>query len=231
MGRLYAHFLWLSTIEYQALWTPDASGLDDAGATPADWRGNGFAVAMADGVVSPAEITMLGKIYRLLGLESRPTSPVPCARIDDRERARPPAVRPVVVRPGDTPRTGLSRSRRDRTIQNMGAATPPAARPFALDTAAIERKLAETAEVGALLANLFVDEDTHPVPTTTGSIPLPEREAPESPNIGALDAAHSTMLRIVAKRKTWSRAGVRIARRRVSPDAGRSNRRPQRGSL
>ncbi len=107
MGRLYAHFLWLSTINIKL------SGLQTrlASMTQEQRQRIGEAmvsVAMADGVVSPAEITMLGKIYRLLGLNPADvTSHVHASMTGESTPAGGPAGRCPARR---HPRTGLSDS-------------------------------------------------------------------------------------------------------------------------
>lgn len=234
MARLYAHFLWLSATDV------NLSGLRKRlGTMSQEQRARigevMISVAAADGVVSPAEVTMLGKIFRLLGLDPGRVASHPHATLT----GGPPraATRPVTVRPGGAPDAGVGiPSRPARPAAPLHEA---ARRPFMLDRAAIDKKLAETAEVGVLLSNLFAEEeDAAPVrsvpprgvppdPLTTGghggafgqSQPGSGQgqfdragetsqpgQPPPLPSLAGLDAAHSLFLRAVAKRSAWTRA-------------------------
>jgi uncharacterized tellurite resistance protein B-like protein len=117
------------------------------------------AVAAADGVIDPAEVTSLTKIFKLLGLDPADVHSRLHALLAG---ARPsPAVQPVTVRPAGSGDPGYA-------ITPPPAPTSEAATPagtFALDPAVIQAKFAETAAVGALLADIFRDDDLVSEPT------------------------------------------------------------------
>nr|MBA3414437.1 TerB N-terminal domain-containing protein [Chloroflexia bacterium] len=220
MARLYAHFLWLSATDI------NLSGLRKRLGTMSQEQRTRIgevmiSVAAADGVISPAEVTMLGKIFRLLGLDpSRVTSHLHATLTGGPPRA---ATRPVTVRPGGAPDPGAGIP--PRPTREGSPPSDAAPRPFTLDRAAIDKKLAETAEVGVLLANLFAEEDVarppQPRPHNPSSLgsqtgqdtlssrpsqsQLDSRPAP-LPSIAGLDPAHSLFLRAVSKRSAWTRA-------------------------
>jgi uncharacterized tellurite resistance protein B-like protein len=195
--RLQAHLMWL--------WTADIklSSLKNRleGLNESVRQGIGslmISIAAADGVVSPGEVTILTKIYQMLGLSpSLVTSHLHSSLTGSNPS---PAKQPVVVRPGGTPVPGY----RIPTRPEQSGATP-APNSFSLDVAAIQRKLAETAEVSVLLGNLFVEDaeisssfkpPSAPAPSVGDSISL----------VTGMDAAHSLLVRAVAKRAEWSRA-------------------------
>jgi uncharacterized tellurite resistance protein B-like protein len=173
--RLEAHLRWLLAGE------PELTGLAHRVAALDRARREDIAaflttVAQADGVVDPAEVAMLRRIRELLGL--------------DPDDVLSYATAPVTVRPAGP---------------SHGHAIPPVATRVRLDEAAIAAKMAEAAEVAALLDSVFA-EDEPPAPAP-----------PEVTPVADLDAAHSALLRALAGRDTISRgewerlaAGVRL---------------------
>ncbi|SDG20452.1 Uncharacterized conserved protein, tellurite resistance protein B (TerB) family [Lentzea fradiae] len=148
------------------------------------------AIAAVDGVVSPAEVDTLRKIYKLLGQE--PDSVYTELHALTATPARPaPATEPVVVVPADTGPTG-------HLIPPPPKPEPPAG-AIRLDPALVEAKMRESAAVAALLADVFDDE-----PDETA--PQPPAPVVEVELVGPLDAAHSTLLRKLAAHPSWSRA-------------------------
>jgi hypothetical protein len=146
------------------------------------------AVAAADGVIAPPEVTTLTKIYKLLELpDTRVLQDIHAAT------ATEPAGEPITGRPASL---------------RKGAGHPVPAQPngdkkqgLGLDRAAITAKLAETARVSELLGSIFVDDEAAPVQ------PQPAPEA-DIPLIADLDAAHSRLLHDLASAPTWSRTEV-----------------------
>jgi hypothetical protein len=142
-------------------------------------------VAAADGQITPDEITMLTKLYKVLGLdESKVYRVVHAFESGDTE--------PVTVRSisPDDGRWSL----------------PPQAAPgeVHLDHAKIAARREETARVAALLGEIFIDdEDT----TTSTSGPAP---VPTGPIMG-LDSAHSQLVDALRDQPAWSRADVESA--------------------
>ncbi|WP_433274581.1 TerB N-terminal domain-containing protein [Actinosynnema sp. CS-041913] len=186
--RLTAHLDWLlaSKLKLTGL-TKRLGGLTDAQrAHVAEFA---TAIAAVDGVVSPGEVDTLRKIYKLLGQE--PDSVYTELHALTAASTRPaPATDPVVVVPADTGPTGYLIPPPPKPEPPVGAVR--------LDPALVEAKMRESAAVAALLADVF-DE--------------PEESAPRPPApvvavdlVGSLDAAHSTLLRELATRSSWSRA-------------------------
>ena len=210
--RLEAHLRWLTANEIkltglkrriEALTMPQRDSVADLL----------VAVAAADGVISPDEVTSLTKIFKLLELDP--------ALVHTRLHAHltgatppAPAAGPVTVRPAGTPDAGYPITPPSGTSAGPAAA----ATGVALDLAAVEAKFAETAEVSALLSDIFTDDDPHegqfggdaavaqPGPH---AVDLPadssmDAEAEAEPGIAGLDAAHSRLVRILATQDTWS---------------------------
>lgn len=144
------------------------------------------AVASADGHVSPAEITMLGRIYRLLDLDPNAVYSEVHAQTTS---TRPASREPVTVRGAKVASTSY-------TIPPPGA--PPSVPSVALNMARVEEKLAQTAAVSALLSSIFIDQEdqTHAPATPTSASGMTA--------IG-LDAPHSSFVRAVTTRLSWSR--------------------------
>ncbi|MFD7654754.1 TerB N-terminal domain-containing protein [Actinosynnema sp. NPDC059797] len=185
--RLTAHLDWLlaSKLKLTGL-TKRLGALSDAQrAHVAEFA---TAIAAVDGVVSPGEVDTLRKIYKLLGQE--PDSVYTELHALTAASTRPaPATEPVVVVPKDTGPTGYLIPPPPKPGPPVGAVR--------LDPALVEAKMRESAAVAALLADVFEDE--------------PEEAAPPAPvvavaRVGSLDAAHSTLLRELAKRPSWNRA-------------------------
>ena len=136
-------------------------------------------VAGADGHVAPAEITMLKKVYRLLGLETDAVfSHVHALSVS-------PATVPVTIRPASTSKTGVS---------IPGKPSPDA--EVNLDMGAVAAKLDETATVAALLGDVFADEE---------DVSVAPAVLPES-SVAGLDSSHSAFVRALIERDTWNRA-------------------------
>ncbi|WP_188778337.1 tellurite resistance TerB family protein [Marmoricola endophyticus] len=190
------------------------------------------AVAAADGVISSEEIASLTKIFTLLGVDP--------AQVHTRLHAllaggRPsPATSPVVVREATGADPGYPISPPPPPPLDPADVDGPAV--FQLDARVIEAKFAETAAVGALLADIFGDDE----PATTGNQPPPEQVAgvdasgetlvaatgtsapvpgaaadggDETTRVAAssyegLDAAHSAFLQALLGETTWSRADI-----------------------
>lgn len=201
--RLTAHLRWLVTAgvkltglkkRIEALDAPQRAAIAD----------QLVAVAGADGVITPGEVTTLTKIFTLLGLDP---SAVP-GRLHARQltppaatRRPPPATGPVTVR-----EAGRSSG---YAIPTQPDAVDPTRARVVLDDAAIAAKLAETAEVSALLASIFSDDDPAAAPPATPPPSTPLPPAPTGPPVdlvAGLDCTHSGLLRALAQRNRWSGA-------------------------
>jgi hypothetical protein len=211
--RLNAHLQWLLT--GQAKLSGLAKRLAALDDTQCDSIGDFLiTVAAADGVVSQAEITTLTKIFKLLGLN--PASVY--SRVHVATSGGSPAGGPVTVRAaGDRapvhaipPRPAplnapdqIGQTRRERVAVGVR-----------LDEAAIAAKLQETIAVSALLGGIFADQpEATPSPVSTGT-------ATPALAVAGLDGPHSTLLRLLAGRNTWTRAELehRCAELKLLPD-------------
>ena len=144
-------------------------------------------VAASDGLVTPDEITMLTKIYKLLGLEeSEVYSAVHALGTTD--------VGPV---PLTTPGTGEV-----RWPIPPAADEPPA--NVRLDQERIRARLAETATVTALLADIFTDDDDEPA----AAAPTPPGMSADAVIVAGLDGAHSALADRLRTQPSWDRAAV-----------------------
>ncbi|OTP80517.1 TerB N-terminal domain-containing protein [Caballeronia sordidicola] len=85
--------------------------------------------------------------------------------------------------------------------QDAGTAKPAAS--FTLDPARIAALKHETARVSAILADVFVEEQHAPVASKAAE--------PEQPPLIGLDDAHSTFLRLLVTRVSWTRAELEDA--------------------
>lgn len=150
-------------------------------------------VAAADGVIDHAEITTLKRIHRLLGLDPDAIDSSIRHALDD----------PVTVR-GAEPSAGYSIP--------ISAGGPPARTRVQLDDSALAAKIAESAEVAALLESVFADDE--PQTATAPASP------PDVPPVAGLDAAHSALVRALAGRESISRSEWErlAADARVMPD-------------
>jgi tellurite resistance protein len=141
-------------------------------------------VAQADGQVSPAEIKMLEKVYKALGLDPQKVFSdvhAVAAAVPAGKPAAPAAN--VVDRPAKTASTG-----------------------FQLDSARITALQQDTDKVSSLLASIFTEEaaevPAHQVPTATE----PDEAATEAPcGLAGLDAAHSAFVNQLISRPQWTR--------------------------
>lgn len=145
-------------------------------------------VAAIDGHISPSEVKTLRKIYTLLELDPESVY----GKLHVSAAAKPaPATEPVTLgTPGPKP-TGYL------IPQPQAAATGQ----LVLDRELVEARLAETAAVSALLADIFVDEPDDPAPP-------PATVAADVPLVHGLDAAHSTFARRVAGSPLWTRSDL-----------------------
>ena len=98
-------------------------------------------IASADGQISPDEVEMLGKTYRILGLNPQDV-------YSDVHKA---ATEPITIKSAEASVHGFKLPARQIPVQTPG---------LQLDAEAIQNKLKETAAVSALLASVFADETT-----------------------------------------------------------------------
>jgi hypothetical protein len=136
------------------------------------------ALASSDGIVSPEEVSMLIKIFKLLALDHD--------TVTSRIHASLALGGPVAA----------SASTPTDPAQASGSG-------FTLDPAAIARIQAETATVSSLLSDIFVDDES-PSPAE----PLPNAQQPDIPGnaFQGLDPSHARLLAALGGRAEWPRA-------------------------
>ncbi|MGI8434612.1 MAG: TerB N-terminal domain-containing protein [Nocardioidaceae bacterium] len=145
-------------------------------------------LAAADGVVSPEEITTLTKVYKLLGIDE--------SELYRTVHALGTDTGPVTVRAADhdAPRHAIP-------------APGTAPNGIHLDPVKVQARLAETAAVTALLADIFTEEDTPP----PAPAPAPPTGDSGALTIEGLDVAHSALADRLRTQPTWERADAEKA--------------------
>ena len=140
-------------------------------------------VAQADGVVSPAEVKMLERIYKVLGVETK--------KVFTDVHAAATGVMPV------------------STVSSPSA--KPAATTFTLDKERIAALQRDTERVSSLLAGIFVETPPEQ-PVVHAPEPAAEVQsvaAVEAPaGLMGLDEAHIALARMLLSRPEWSRADL-----------------------
>ena len=139
-------------------------------------------LVQSDGDVSPAEVKMLEKVYKTLGLDAKKVfADVHSAAVGSSSVTAPASSKWSSV---------------------------PASTSFELDPTRIAALQQDTAKVSALLAGIFREDE----PSLPATAPEPEVEAEAEPAevMGAtgllgLDASHSALVRMLLSRPQWSR--------------------------
>jgi tellurite resistance protein len=179
--RLEAHLLWLAGAK---------SGLGglkkriDALSQPRRAAVGQFLVdvAASDGLVTPDEITMLTKLYKLLGLE---------------ESAVYSAVHALGA--ADAGPVPLTTPGPDEVRWPIPPAAEEAPATVRLDPDKIRARLAETATVTALLADIFTEDDEPAAPAASPA-------AVEDSTVAGLDGPHSALAVRLSSQPIWARA-------------------------
>jgi uncharacterized tellurite resistance protein B-like protein len=152
-------------------------------------------VAGADGQISPDEIKTLGKVYPMLGL--RPDDVYSHVHAMTAGAAAPEPGQPVTVLPA-MPSTGFAVPSR-----------PVVSEAVRLDMAAVKAKLAESAQISAILDDIFTDDEP--------ALPAPPVMQTGD---GKLPSAYATLLSRLVERPEWSRSAFEavVAEVRLMPD-------------
>lgn len=150
-------------------------------------------VAAADGPITPEEVKLLEKAYRLLELDPQQLYSDVHDHSTLPDLARGLASEPVTVQPASP---------------SKGHKIP--ARPKAgLDMNLVQSKIAESQEISGLLANIFTEADPQPAakpaPPKAAKAKRAKAKQAETALIVGLDAAHSQLLRALAQQKIWLR--------------------------
>ncbi|MGN6486151.1 MAG: tellurite resistance TerB C-terminal domain-containing protein, partial [Thermomicrobiales bacterium] len=164
-----------------------------------------------DGSISPAEVTALRTIWKLLGrdpdrvasdlhavmtggrLDPTPTEPKQGDRSARRPKPAPPrrssaADDPVVVRRATPETPGVRIPRPPGTVEPPSLPEPD----LPLDPTAIARKIADSAAVSALLGDLLAEEAAPPAP-------VPDRSGADDPA-----SPVAALLAALAVQETWA---------------------------
>jgi tellurite resistance protein len=142
-------------------------------------------VAQADGHVSPAEIKMLEKVYKALGVDPQKVFSDVHAVAAAAPGGKRAAAVPVVTAPAEKPATT----------------------GFQLDAARVAALQQDTDKVSALLANIFKEEPTAATaPQPAALTPEPEEVEAEAPHgLMGLDDAHTSFVNQLVSRPEWTR--------------------------
>ncbi|MEW2354074.1 TerB N-terminal domain-containing protein [Spirillospora sp. NPDC029432] len=203
--RLRAHLRWLLTTEIKLSGlSRRVQGMDHGQREHvADFLA---AVAAADGRIDPAEAAALRRIAKLLELAPGEMD----RRLQAATAGAAPAAEPVVVRPG-------------RPDPGHAVPPPPPEQPRAdgtaaltLDPAVLAARVAEAAEVAALLGSVFADEEPAATPAAKQATPAAVDDKP----VTGLDMPHSRLVHELAAQEQLPRSAWEdlAAAHRVLPD-------------
>jgi uncharacterized tellurite resistance protein B-like protein len=180
--RLSAHLTWLMKSP------PSVTGLKKR-LEPLDQRQRSaiaqfiVGVAGADGEISPDEIRTVGKVYPMLGLDAEQVY----------SHVHAMAAGAAIGIEADEPVTVIP------ALPAAGYAIPlrpVPTRGVRLDMAAVNAKLAESAQISAILDDIFAEDEVLSLPTPTAV----------TASSGKLSAVHAVLLARLAERPEWSRA-------------------------
>lgn len=146
-----------------------------------------LAVAAADGRLHTREMNALTRAYRLLELD-------PAAIHRDLHALAAGDHEPISVLEPDS-------DLGDRAIPTPPVAAPTSPPQIVLDRSRIDRVLASTQEVGAVLTAVFADEE----PEEPALDDAPDDEDADATAVAGLDPAHSELVRRIATQPHWSR--------------------------
>jgi tellurite resistance protein len=141
-------------------------------------------VALADGVISPAEVKILEGFFKLMGLDKSSLY----GKLNNR-KSQSGSVPPIVETP---------------TTSQIPAAKSADPTGMHLDLAKVALLRADTARVAALLGSVFVDEaEQEPAMS-----PNAEPQSSSEPALLGLDIEHAALLKVLLERSEWSRTEV-----------------------
>lgn len=146
-------------------------------------------LAQADGIVSPAEVKLLERVYKALQLDSQ----LLYSDLHGAAAGVGIAVTPATTYPSAEPGAQPASSSKQG---------------FVLDHDRIAQLQRETAEVSALLAKVFTEDQVEEPERPTESA---EPNSESSVDVPGLDLEHSAFLRLLISRPEWTRAELEIA--------------------
>lgn len=140
-------------------------------------------VVHADGVVAPAEVKALEKIFGMLGQKDGAVY----------SKLHGAASEPITVRQAGQDEAGFK-------LPPKPVEPKPSATGMAIDMAKVAALRAESAKVSDLLGSIFKEEDQPPAP------PMDTQELQDEPALLGLDPDHAGLLQTLMARPQWSRA-------------------------
>lgn len=155
-------------------------------------------VACADGVVSPDEVSVLVRVYEMLGLDQGQV-----------HRDIHSCISGISAPSADPDSAAGDRARRDAPKSSLGTEATGSRRQ--LDMSLIQRKIAETAKIADVLTGIFEEEDEAVVPGAGEQAAV---------SVGGLDQAHALLLHDLQEHNSLARGQFdeMAARRSLLPD-------------
>jgi uncharacterized tellurite resistance protein B-like protein len=142
-------------------------------------------VAQADNEVTPAEVKLLERIFKMLELDVQSMYSKVHAVAND----------PVTVMPasGEQPRYAIPK--------------PPAPKPVGIeiDMARVAALRADSEKVSSILGSIFIEDVPHPEPAEPQPVDADEPAAAQQDGLIGLDAEHTALLRLLCTRAEWAR--------------------------
>lgn len=139
-------------------------------------------VVHADGVVAPAEVKVLEKIFGMLGQKDGTVY----------SKLHGAASEPITIRQAGQDEAGFK-------LPPKPVEPKPSATGMAIDMAKVAALRAESAKVSDLLGSIFKEEDQPPAP------PMDTQELQDEPAPLGLDPDHAGLLQTLMARPQWSR--------------------------
>ena len=180
--RLRAHLTWLTTTQPGVAGLKTRIGSLDSGQRTLIARYL-LAVAGADGHISPREIDVVKRLYRLLGLDPESVH----RDVHAVAVAGPASVMPADAATGDVP------------------VPAPPTEDLTLDPQRLAAVMASTQQVSEVLTAVFVEAES-PLPEPPAE-DADETDA-EADTVAGLDGAHTRFVRALAAQPAWPRAEV-----------------------
>ena len=157
-------------------------------------------IAQADGAVSPAEIKMLEKVYKALGVDPQKVF----SHVHAVAAAAPAVPARMFTKPDAAAPTPAPTTAPATPAETVPApAAKAAAAGFQLDAARIAALQQETDKVSAVLSNIFTEEAEPAAPQVAAAEPADEPAAPVG--LMGLDAAHTAFVHQLVSRPEWTR--------------------------
>lgn len=142
-------------------------------------------VVGADGQVSKKEVTMLVRMCGHLGIDEKTVYSFLHGL-----SAQTSSGEPVTVKPAEAPRATYAVPPRPKA-----AASKPATPAVHLDMARVQARMAESAAISEVLADIFKEDEPPPPPQPIQTVE----------QLASLDAPHSALVRKLASASSWTR--------------------------